>query len=111
MGIEKWWLRKAFDGLDIIPDEVLWRKKEAFSDGVSCNENSWYSIIQNKCKHLDKEDSPTKEASYYKKLFIKHYGKNRLDIIPKYWLPKWNKNGHVKNYIDPSARILQIYNN
>ena len=29
-GIEKWWLRKAFDGMDLLPDEVLWRKKEAF---------------------------------------------------------------------------------
>jgi len=37
-GIEKWWLRKAFDGLNLLPDEVLWRKKEAFSDGVSNKE-------------------------------------------------------------------------
>ena len=27
-GIEKWWLRKAFDGHNVIPDEVLWRKKK-----------------------------------------------------------------------------------
>jgi len=25
-GVEKWWLRKAFDNTDILPNEVLWRK-------------------------------------------------------------------------------------
>lgn len=34
-GVEKYILRKAFDGLDLLPNEVLWRQKEAFSDGVS----------------------------------------------------------------------------
>ena len=29
---EKFILRKAFEGL--IPDEILWRQKEQFSDGV-----------------------------------------------------------------------------
>lgn len=33
--MEKYLLRKAFDGLDLLPKEVLWRTKEAFSDGVS----------------------------------------------------------------------------
>ena len=31
-GIEKYWLRKAFENDAILPEEVLWRKKEAFSD-------------------------------------------------------------------------------
>jgi asparagine synthase (glutamine-hydrolysing) len=43
--MEKWWLRKAFDGLGLLPDEVLWRKKEAFSDGISTEEKSWFKII------------------------------------------------------------------
>jgi len=30
--IEKWVLRKAFEGY--IPDEILWRQKEQFSDGT-----------------------------------------------------------------------------
>jgi len=35
-GIEKYILRKAFDTPDspFLPDEVLWRQKEQFSDGV-----------------------------------------------------------------------------
>lgn len=38
--IEKWILRKAFDTSDdpsaepYLPDEILWRQKEQFSDGV-----------------------------------------------------------------------------
>src|SRR5690606_25961045 len=29
-GMGKWLLRKAFDGCNIIPDEILWREKAAF---------------------------------------------------------------------------------
>ena len=41
---EKFLLRKAFIGY--LPEEVLWRPKEAFSDGVSSLKKSWFSIIQ-----------------------------------------------------------------
>jgi len=34
-GIEKFLLRKAFESENILPKSVLWRVKEAFSDGVS----------------------------------------------------------------------------
>ena len=115
-GIEKWWLRKAFDGLDIIPDEILWRKKEAFSDGVSSKEKSWYKIIQDNCEESITENdlietiTPTKEACYFKKLFIKHFGENRINVLPKYWLPRWNEGGvKVEEYMDPSARVLKVY--
>lgn len=47
-GIEKYLLRKAFEEDAIIPSEVLWRKKEAFSDGVSQQTKSWFEIIQDK---------------------------------------------------------------
>ena len=43
-GIEKHLLRSAFSGL--IPDEILWRPKEAFSDGVSSKAKSWYEVLQ-----------------------------------------------------------------
>ena len=45
-GIEKYLLRKAFDGTDMIPSDILWRPKEAFSDGVSSKKKSWYSLLQ-----------------------------------------------------------------
>ena len=44
--MEKWWLRKAFEDSHVLPEEVLWRKKEAFSDGVSSKEKSWFQLIQ-----------------------------------------------------------------
>jgi hypothetical protein len=42
--IEKYIFRKAFSGL--LPDDILWRRKEAFSDGVSGHERSWFQIIR-----------------------------------------------------------------
>jgi asparagine synthase (glutamine-hydrolysing) len=48
-GIEKWMLRRAFINSDLIPKSILCRSKEAFSDGVSNQEESWYYTIQ---KHI-----------------------------------------------------------
>ena len=74
-----------------------------------------YSIIQeyaeknasNVADHCIKP--PTKEASYFRELFVNKFGDNRIDIIPNYWLPKWNKNGLIEGYVDPSARVLDVY--
>ena len=110
--IEKKLLRDAFDKTNLLPDEILWRKKEAFSDGVSGTENSWHNIIKNHVDSIitDREfDSSTlriihnkpilKESYYYRKLFHTFY-KNSF-IIPYFWMPKWSKT------IDPSARELE----
>jgi asparagine synthase (glutamine-hydrolysing) len=106
-GIEKWWLREAFSDEDLLSKEVLWRKKEAFSDGVSGTEKSWFNIIQDYIKKKYNMD----EKEYYKYRFIQLFGTNRLNIIPNYWQPKWDKEGNeVLNYVDPSARTLDIYN-
>jgi len=44
---EKHLLRRAFNVYDptLLPEAVLWRRKEAFSDGVSPVQRSWYQII------------------------------------------------------------------
>ena len=119
-GIEKWWLRKAFDGTDLLPNEVLYRTKEAFSDGVSSKEKSWFQIIQEYVELLvsdkDLENAyniypyctpQTKEAFYYRRVFCEFFGENRQTIIPHYWQPKWNADGEeVTEYVDPSARTL-----
>lgn len=119
-GIEKWWLRKAFDGMNLLPDEVLWRKKEAFSDGVSSKEKSWYEMIQDFCQEnvieKDFQDRnnflsnipPTKEAFYFRYIFQQIHGVKRENIIPRFWQPMWSgvKEGE---YIDPSARVLSVY--
>ena len=45
-GVEKHLLRSAFSGTGLLPDQILWRPKEAFSDGVSSKEKSWYKLLQ-----------------------------------------------------------------
>ena len=45
-GVEKHLLRSAFSGTGLLPDKILWRPKEAFSDGVSSKERSWYRLLQ-----------------------------------------------------------------
>ena len=49
-GVEKHLLRSAFGGTGLLPNEILWRPKEAFSDGVSSKEKSWFSLLQ---EHVD----------------------------------------------------------
>lgn len=119
MVFEKYLLRKAWDLTDLLPKCVLWRRKEAFSDGVSANSKSWYQIIQerveSKYTELDLEEAKkyyesvgsicphTKEALWFHELFDKYYpGQHHL--CPYYWLPKW-----VENAMDPSARTLNVY--
>jgi asparagine synthase (glutamine-hydrolysing) len=110
--IEKLLLRKAFDGENLIPYDILYRQKAAFSDAVSSYEDSWHSIIK---KHVDtlisdqeflEEASKyehctphTKEAYYYRKIFHQHYINDK--VIPKFWMPKW-----CDGQSDPSAREL-----
>ena len=114
--IEKYLLRKAFDNERLLPSEVLWRKKEAFSDGCSSNNRSWHTIIK---EHVDSviddeeyerlsctyniNEPQLKETYYYRKVFERFYP-NRGDLIPHYWLPKWNGSQN-----DPSARELENY--
>lgn len=120
-GIEKFEFRNLFKHDYLLPEEVLWRKKEAFSDGISQKTNSWFSILQNHISQIVTDEefqnchpqlaSPTKEAFYYKKLFAERFGTRSLRVIPGYWQPKWiDKDGNVPvAYVDPSARVLDVY--
>lgn len=91
---EKYILRKAFDGKKMLPKQVLWRTKEAFSDGVSSSKESWFQTIQK--KHQD-------EKKYYKTLFY-NYFQGHDGVIPYYWMPRFVE------ATDASARTLDIYN-
>ena len=104
--IEKKLLRDAF--IEYLPDDVLYRKKEAFSDGVSGESRSWFEIIAEKLENIEIPKYEynksylkphTKEQIYYRYLFEKLYPK-RENIIPYFWMPKWS------NTKDPSARTL-----
>jgi len=45
-GVEKHLLRSAFTDAGLIPHDILWRPKEAFSDGVSSQKKSWFTVLQ-----------------------------------------------------------------
>lgn len=114
-GCEKYTLRKAFSYDKLLPDDILWRTKEAFSDGVSSTEKSWYTIINEKVESLysteeievlrkryDLPEHTLSETVYFRHIFEKHYH-GRASIIPYYWLPKWSN-----ETINPSARVLDV---
>lgn len=104
---EKYLLRKAFDNLNLLPNQVLWRQKEAFSDGISNEKESWFQIIQrfayNKYKKEDLITTPAEAEKYlYKTIFNKYYSKCE-NVIPYMWMPKF------VDAKDASARTLDIY--
>ncbi|KAM9738058.1 LOW QUALITY PROTEIN: asparagine synthetase [glutamine-hydrolyzing] [Menidia menidia] len=114
-GVEKHLLRDAFKGLNLIPEEILWRRKEAFSDGVMSVKKSWYTCLQEHLESVVNDDQlekapktfphnppKTKEAYYFRQVFERRYP-DRAQWLPHYWMPRWLKAS------DPSARTLAIY--
>jgi asparagine synthase (glutamine-hydrolysing) len=103
---EKWLMRKAFDNGELLPREVLWRQKEAFSDGVSGTEKSWYQITQEMAEtKVGPQTDTTPEKFYYRSLFEKYYDEAFAHVnVPYFWMPRWSKT------TDPSARTLDVYN-
>lgn len=101
----------------LLPNAVLWRKKEAFSDGVSASETPWHAKINTwaekqlkdgeiglAAKNYPHNTPQTAEALLYRKLFESMYGKNSVKVIPYMWMPKWSP-----ETTDPSARTLSLY--
>ena len=82
--MEKWILRKAFE--DYLPDEILWRQKEQFSDGVGYNWiDSLKDFVSEFISDKDMADAKikfpikppqTKEEYYYRSLFSEHFPSN-----------------------------------
>ena len=114
--IEKRVLREAFEAGSLLPLDVLYRKKEAFSDGVAGKEaDPWYKVTEGTVVSEGTEDSldayahlhnppKTQEALRYRRLFVEAYGEKATTLIPHMWMPRF-----VKGATDPSARTLAIY--
>lgn len=106
--IEKHVLRSAFDKLDILPHDILWRPKDAFSDAVSSEKESWYEGIQQElCKLVKPRDLLTRtpldvEKQYYKSLYNSLFP-HQPHLFSHYWRPRWT------SVEDPSATKLHCY--
>lgn len=120
--IEKYILRKAFDTSDkpdvkpYLPEEILWRQKEQFSDGVGY---SWIDCLKDAAEAAvsDEEfanpkpewgdDVPTtKEAYWYRCKFDSIFGASKAagDTVMR-WIPKAEWGCHA----DPSGRYANIH--
>lgn len=120
-------LKSYEDKYKYLPDEVLFRRKEAFSDGVSGQTKSWKEEIEERIqlRGIDKRESVvgfvnssdgkmTIEQAYYKDLFADAILRphklwfndlNRVfyDRLETRWMPRYVK------ATDPSARTLDMY--
>lgn len=123
--IEKYVIRKAFDIRDdtgkpiYLPDEILWRQKEQFSDGVGY---SWIDSLKEYTSNLVTENHmkdyeirhliypfntpDTKEAFYYRMIFDELYP-NRENTV-KAWIPMTRWDGVDS---DPSGRAQSTHVN
>ncbi|VDK51793.1 unnamed protein product [Anisakis simplex] len=113
--VEKWILRAAFDVHDdpYLPEEILWRQKEQFSDGVGY---SWIDQLMNYCAEqvTDEQMSKasqlypfntphSKEAFYMRQIFHQHFPSDNAAKTVLKWIPKWQENE------DPSGRASKIH--
>ncbi|TIC92440.1 Putative asparagine synthase, rossmann-like alpha/beta/alpha sandwich, nucleophile aminohydrolase [Colletotrichum destructivum] len=116
--MEKYILRKAFDTSDepgaeaYLPDNILWRQKEQFSDGVgygwidALKDNAEIQVTDEMMKNPKPEwgsDIPdTKEAYWYRLMFDEHFPPHCASTVMR-WTPTWSKQS------DPSGRAIAIH--
>ncbi|KAL8857342.1 MAG: hypothetical protein Q9178_006108 [Gyalolechia marmorata] len=116
--IEKYILRKAFDTRDepdvqpYLPQHILWRQKEQFSDGVGYG---WIDALKSTAEqHVSDEqmqhpkaewgdDVPdTKEAYWYRLMFDELFPPQCAATVMR-WTPTWSKQ------TDPSGRAISTH--
>jgi asparagine synthase (glutamine-hydrolysing) len=113
--LEKTVLRTAFTDTGLLPAKVLWRRKEAFSDGISRAEKSWFEMAKAEGQRVAGSKAamdvamlykinppPTPEALWYRTLFHQKYPDAAAGAAaPAMWMPRF-----VAGATDPSARTL-----
>lgn len=119
--IEKWVVRKAFE--DYLPESIVWRQKEQFSDGVGY---SWIDTLKaltaekitdemmEKAAEVYPINPPmTKEEYYYRTIFHEHFGSDSaakcVPSVPSVACStpialEWDE--AFKNMVDPSGRAV-----
>ncbi len=115
-GIGKYLLRHAFEKDKILPDEILWRQKAAFSDAVGHSmvddlkeyAEQMYTDeeFEKRRREYDFAQPFTKESLLYRELFEKYYP-GQAKMVADFWMP--NKAWEGCNVNDPSARVLSNY--
>ena len=115
-GMGKYLLRHAFEKDHILPDEILWRQKAAFSDAVGHSmvddlksyAETVYSDddFRKGCTRYDYRSPFTKESLLYRDIFEKYYP-GQAEMIADFWMPNPDWEGCAVN--DPSARVLSNY--
>ena len=112
----KYLLRKAFADDHILPDDILWRQKAAFSDAVGHSmvddlkeyAESLYSDEEfiKGCEKYTFAKPFTKESLLYRDIFEKYYP-GQAEMVKDFWMP--NKTWKGCDVKDPSARVLSNY--
>ena len=115
-GMGKYLLRHAFEKDGILPDEILWRQKAAFSDAVGhslVDDLKAYAEtlypdgeFRDRCRKYDYCPPFTKESLLYRELFEKYYP-GQAEMIAGFWMPNPEWEGCKVD--DPSARVLSNY--
>ena len=111
----KYLLRHAFEG-DLLPHDILYREKAAFSDAVGHSmvdhlkeyANEYYSdeeFAKEKEKYTYAKPF-TKESLLYREIFEKYYSGN-AEMVVDFWMP--NKSWEGCDVDDPSDRVLKNY--
>lgn len=121
--MEKWVVRKAFE--DYLPDSVVWRQKEQFSDGVGY---SWIDSLKDFTSATISDEQlanasfrfpinppQSKEEYYYRSIFAEHFpSDSAASCVPS--VPSvacstpealaWDES--FKNMNDPSGRAVKL---
>ena len=115
-GMGKYLLRHAFEKDHLLPEEILWRQKAAFSDAVGHSMvddlKAWAESLytdqeyEEKRRNYDHGRPFTKESLLYRELFEKYYP-GQAGMIRDFWMP--NREWEGCNVDDPSARVLANY--
>ena len=124
--IEKWVLREAFK--DYLPESVLWRQKEQFSDGVGyswidslkelVSEEVSDSDFKNASEIFPVNPPQNKEEFYYRSIFKDHFPSNAaaksVPSVPSVACStpqalEWDE--AFKNMNDPSGRSVSNIHN